>query len=427
MGKKVLIITNKFCPDGHNQRARRMADRKDLMKEHGWVAHFLVADKNEQPIPKDNLTKGYNLNYAITFNTYSEGLLRFGFVQRFINTIIKAVRLVTRKLLIPDEYAFYIVPMYFIARKIIIRKKIHVVITMNRPFSFHIVGLLLKRTLNIPWLAEFRDGWVTNPNIFKGKKNSLHQFLEGKVVHASDRVVWNYGVQIPEKYFSITYPKERSEKFIKLPSPGFDGFNFSKLMDINPYHFNVFTITYAGTFCKDILTPEIFLKGLSIFITRNHIDSGSMRVNFFGDDISHYDSLIDKLHLRDFVFYLGKVPYRTCLEYLSGSDVNLVINRRGPGDELNVPAKVTDYISIGRPILALTEEKSEIRQFINENKLGRAVSFDEEEISEGIRQFYLDSIGKKNGYPFQNEFITQFDSRAIFKQYCKILDELIHI
>jgi hypothetical protein len=431
---RALIITNRFGPEDPHQRARRMADRVEIMKGYGWEPYFLVTDKNAYSSAVGSVSSDNKVYYALNSRFVPDNDAHSKFrcaLLRFIGGPLalgfKTVRYLSEKFLIPDSYGVYIPALYFAAKKIIRNKKIRVIVTMNTPFSLHLTGFLLKRSLHIGWLAEFRDGWVTNPRLFKGKVNRLHRFLERKVVEASDRVVWNYGVQIPPDYFVRTYPNENPQKFLRLPSPGFDGFYFSKYGDLDPVVFDGFTITYAGSFFKDILRPDTFFRGLKLFIDDNKIRRGEIRVNFFGHWFDFFDDVLRELGLNEFVFYLGRAPYDECLRHLAGSDVNLAILRsNAPGDELHVPAKFVDYICVGKPVLTLAEKENEARKFVERHRLGLAVSYDPREIANAIGTFY--GSYRKQGHSFwsfHQDFIEQFDSKNIFQTYCSVLNDIV--
>lgn len=316
--------------------------------------------------------------------------------------------------------------MYKKAKKVIQDKDIHAVCTMCYPFSLHIVGLLLKKSTGIPWLAEFQDAWVKNPNHFNGEANIFHKILERKVIEASDKVVTNEGVQLPPDYFHETYPSFSKHKFETLPAPGFDGFYFNKYQRMEPVDFHKFSITYAGNFYGKGLNPVNFLRGLKVFVNDQNLGNKDMIVNFLGDWDTKYTKLINRLNLHSIVKIHGQVPYTTCLSYLKGADVLLLLIRRYQGDELNIPSKVSDYIAAKKPILALAEKTWKSAKYIKDNELGIVADpEDPDQIAEALKELYKAYKGKD--IPFftpTGDLFKRIDSMNIMKSYCSFLDEI---
>lgn len=67
------------------------------------------------------------------------------------------------RLLPPDHFIGWIPFSYNKAIKIIARDNIDALYTLSSPYSSHLIGLLLKKKLKIPWVADFGDEWTRNP------------------------------------------------------------------------------------------------------------------------------------------------------------------------------------------------------------------------------------------------------------------------
>ena len=55
------------------------------------------------------------------------------------------------------------------------------VFTSNPPESMHLVGAHLTKSLNIPWIAEFRDTWIHNPHRMVLNRSRLRVFFERRI------------------------------------------------------------------------------------------------------------------------------------------------------------------------------------------------------------------------------------------------------
>jgi Glycosyl transferase 4-like domain len=66
-----------------------------------------------------------------------------------------------------------------------------VIVSFGEPMSDHLVGLGLKRRLDVPWLAHFSDPWSDNP--FRSGQflaRPINRALEARVMAAADRIVF---------------------------------------------------------------------------------------------------------------------------------------------------------------------------------------------------------------------------------------------
>src|SRR5689334_12410124 len=79
------------------------------------------------------------------------------------------------------------------ARRMIARRAPNVVYTSSPPYSSHLVGLRLKRTLGLPWAADFRDPWTRSAEYRPATR--LHGWidarLEGRLLGEADAVIAN--------------------------------------------------------------------------------------------------------------------------------------------------------------------------------------------------------------------------------------------
>jgi hypothetical protein len=64
-------------------------------------------------------------------------------------------------LFIPDARFLWVTPSVSYLEKYIIENNIETIITSGPPHSLHLIGLELKRKLDLTWFADFRDPWTT--------------------------------------------------------------------------------------------------------------------------------------------------------------------------------------------------------------------------------------------------------------------------
>jgi hypothetical protein len=76
--------------------------------------------------------------------------------------------------------------------KYIIENNIETIITSGPPHSLHLIGLELKRKLDLTWFADFRDPWTTigyHKALRLSNYATKHKMLEHKVLNTADTII----------------------------------------------------------------------------------------------------------------------------------------------------------------------------------------------------------------------------------------------
>src|SRR5262249_29634323 len=80
------------------------------------------------------------------------------------HTVTTRAAVAGRKLLLPDAAAPWAPFADRAGIRIVRDRGIDAVLTSSPPTSVHIAGNLISRRTGVPWVADFRDSWLTNPH-----------------------------------------------------------------------------------------------------------------------------------------------------------------------------------------------------------------------------------------------------------------------
>lgn len=316
--KRVLLITNRHLSDSGG-RAEKFITRKRLLKDHGW-----------------DLVVGH----------VSTSTMRI--LPAAIQCAYRALRM-----------------------------DVDVINSVSEPPQLHLIGLVASVLSRRPWLAEFRDPLVTNPDIERGNTSwRIRRAIEWLILHRADHVVWFDGIQLPNDYFEKVYPSVPELRYTKLPFMGFDSEVFAEATTAESS--SDFTITYAGSFYDGWIEPYSFLDGLRCYLDKYHTPdqedvTPGINVQFYGDWRRDYQSYAEKLGIDHVITTNEFVPHEEIVPILKGSDVLLHIGGDRQQNKLNVPTKIWDYIGARRPILGIVNPDFRVANVIRENELGIVV------------------------------------------------------
>ncbi|ELZ17698.1 glycosyltransferase [Natrinema limicola] len=239
-----------------------------------------------------------------------------------------------------------------------------VINSVSNPPHLQIAGGIAGRVTGTPWLAEFRDPLVENPDVNLGSPAArIRKQLESYIITHADKVVWYDGIQIADDYFIDTYSDVSNVE--QLPPIGFEAEKFNA---ITPESFEPFTITYAGSFYDGWIEPYGFLRGLDAYI--EGANNPNIQAHFYGDWDSDYQHAVSEEGIGDYVQTHSFVPHEEIVGVLKGSDALLYVGGTDPRNSNNLPSKLYDYIGARQPILALVDPNFRVAEVIRDYGLG---------------------------------------------------------
>lgn len=358
MPHTVLLISNRR-PTDSGGRAEKIATRKRLLENHGW--DVVVAHASEPYIT--------------------------GFPQALVCCIRTGYQ-----------------------------NGIDAVASINNPFHLHVLGYLTSRALRKPWLAELRDPIATHPDRDQTSPMTwAAKAVERLVVHKADRVVWFDGIQLPDDYFDRYDVPDN--QMVQLPPMGYEKAKFDTTERAD---YETFTITYAGSFYDGWIEPYTFIEGLAKYVDRT--GDRNIRVQFYGDWNEEYQRSVDLAGVEDLVETYDFVPHEEIVPVLKGSDTLLYVGGNDPGNRLNLPSKLWDYVGAQRPILAIVDPSFRVSDLIEMYDLGIVVDInDADAVANALTAF-------RDDYKFtpDNSVFEEYTRERSTKRIAGILDDITY-
>jgi glycosyltransferase involved in cell wall biosynthesis len=255
--------------------------------------------------------------------------------------------------LIPDHQ----VPWYPLAvqqgTRIMHAHPIRVIYSTSPPETAHLVALQLKQRSGLPWVADFRDGWLFEPGIplrlHSPLRRLLETHLERSVVHHADRIIVVNEVMADD--FRQRYPQAADR--VAVITNGYDGEDFARLRPHTPTP-DKFRIVYTGSFALARWNTSIdgLLEALRMLQRRNCAIMEHLELVLAGDLTAPEQHAITQTGVAQNITLVGRVDYPQALQYQVDADVLLLVI--APGAIGVTTNKVFEYLATGRPILTLS-------------------------------------------------------------------------
>ena len=284
-----------------------------------------------------------------------------------------------RYILFPDAQIGWLPPAIWHGLRCIRKMGVRLIFSSYPPASSHLVGLALKRLTGLPWVADFRDCWTYDRlDAFRGNEDLWAQAehaVEARVVREADRILVVTGVS--RRNFLRRYP-EASRKFVYIPN-GFEPAEIAnrdttKNARMRMVHTGSFSLSHPRRSPAKLFeamrrmdeSPELVLVG-PMTETENQMAS----------------DLVDQGHVR----MIGNTSREDARAYQRSADLLILIDHPREIQASNIPSKFYEYISTGRPTLAIVPDGA-TREMIAELKAGIAVDPESaEEIKSAISNF----------------------------------------
>jgi hypothetical protein len=407
--KKVLVITPFFAPESHAAVFRAHKLVKYLKKE-GWEPIVLTVDTNYIYNEDLNLLDEL-IDIPIYRTKYIEPTLRG--LQMWLtgkdrtyktlkkeNTFRTVERKETKKIInVEKTFSFRIVYNYFLdhflkkpdrfwtwkksaikkAKQLIKEENIGFIYTTCLPFTTNQIGIELRRSMDIKWVADFRDP-VTYAKRMHSHINHVYKLqkkIQDDTFRFADRVTVLSSAY--ELIFNDQYEGEFADKISFIPTGLDDEY-------VSPQNFKVLNeIIFIGEYLKEYKDDFLSLYRLAIRGLESPPNIriiGNIHINK-----KQVLPFIKNLKLEDRITFEDHMPQKNLYDELNKAKFVLLIPGRNCYWWTNF-AKMVDYIALQKPVIALVPNISEARSELQKANLGIFLGEDENENVELLHKYF---------------------------------------
>ncbi len=425
--RKVLIITYYWPPAG-GPGVQRWLKFVKYLPEFGYNPIILTVDEQYAEYPQqDKSLEQEILDSYNVFKTKSFKLFSFykqltnknetpfsGFASEKKPSLIQKIsRFIRGNFFIPDPRRTWNRYAYKKAEELIKTKQINTVITTGPPHSTHLIGLKLKKRLNINWIADLRDPWIDiyyynkfYPIFFSKKLDSGY---EKKVFKQANQII--IVSKSIKKLFAEKYPFSKEK--LNILTNGFDEDDFK---GINPVKSRLFTITYTGT-VSDIYPFYTFIKAIK------QLSSYNLKINLVGTIQEQFIKRIEEKGLKQMFNLIGRVSHNTALNYMFGADALLLLIPNTENSDGILTGKLFEYLISNKPIIALGPVDGDLAEIFIDTKSGTICDFNDSDCVTTVIKNLLNQ--HQNGIINKeiNESVYQYTRKNITETLSNIINK----
>lgn len=432
--KRVLIITYYWPPSG-GSGVQRWLKMSKYFPENGWQPVIYTTDGAEYPVEDPTLEKDVAPEAEVirrpiiepyTFYKKFTGMkkgdkVKAGFITEEAKENSWKDKLsiwIRGNLFIPDARCWWIRPSVRYLKQYLKEHPVDAIISTGPPHSMHLIALKLQKTLDIPWIADFRDPW-TEIDFYQDLHltrwaDRKHHRLEKQVLTQADKVVtvgwdWAEGLkrhgapQVDVILNGYDWSLEPSEQQIPLSQE--------------------FTLSHIGLLGPTRNNP-IFWQALGELVNESEELKQHLSIQLIGQVDNSAIKSIEQSGLNDYVTHLPHIPHDEVMQKQCASQVLLLFVNNTPNAKGIMTGKLFEYFSSGRPILCIGPEDGDAAHIISEVKAGVTVGFDDKEKMKAeimrLYEAYKQNISHHTGM----DIVKRYSRQVLAAEYVKIINQI---
>ncbi len=430
------MVAAAFPPTGGPGVQRSVKFAKYLPR-FGWYPIVWTLDRiddfPEDPTLLDDLPAGVTVHRwgdDSAIRTMRRALRRHweggGVASRFARAIDWRLCAFSARTLLPDDCVSWAQTSVGPLLRLMDRERVDAIYSTFSPASNHMLGLILKRETDLPWVADFRDLWTEDYRYLEPsqRRRRAHRELEREIIEAADAVV---GVTDRQTEVLARLAPSGRHKCITITN-GFDEDDFSDGVhepagteSDRGHRGSDFVLAHVGMFdCWR--ANDAWLAGLQRFVSR----LGPHRERFTFRVVGNANpQMQERLRATGApCTFTGYVSHREAVEEMRSADALLLNVPDGPNADSVIPAKLFEYLAAERPILVVGPTNGACEAIVRAYEAGRVVAFDADAVADALGSLF-DAWQTGHALPgCSRHRIERYSRSRLTRNLAEVLDRL---
>jgi hypothetical protein len=297
------------------------------------------------------------------------------------------------------------------------------VVSTSPPIASHLTALCLRKHYKLTWIADFQDPFFGNPFHSTRFDNLYSSAIERLIFSEADGVIAN--TDTTAAFWCSRYPQWARK--VNTIWNGFDPEETRhQAKDLLVRSHRV--MLHAGDL-YGARHPGRLLESVARLISKRLLSPASISIRLLGP-IDHespmwaFDSFKALASRGCLQYNATSIPRADALAEAAEADFLLLLDLNQAGASLQLPAKIFDYIPLGRPILAFTSKGSPAERILSNSGVLYCCIYPDtaqDQVDKQILSFL--NLPTTPAVP-SDWFLDQFDARAQTKELASMLQDL---
>ena len=343
MGHSVLMVAFHFPPAAMGSGHLRTLGFARYLPALGWDPIVLsaraLAYPRTAPMNDDSIPPGFPVHRAFALDARRH----LGIRGKYPGYLAQ-----------PDRWISWWPAAVWQGLRLIRRHHVRVIWSTYPIMSAHCIARTLSVITKLPWIADFRDPVASSVSAENPYSVASQRRWERRVLRSAARIVFTTQGALDD--YAERFPAASREGRLTVIANGYEETAFSNLQAApSPLAGRPLVLLHSGLLYSEGRNPLPFLEALARLKASGDIDANNLKVVLRASGFeSTYAPALQQLGLDDIVTLAPSVPYKDALAEQAEADALLLF--QGSKFDRQIPAKLYEYLRIGRPIFAMVGE-----------------------------------------------------------------------
>ena len=343
--KKILVVSHQFLPYV-SPRTTRWSLLIDELINRGNEVTVLTGTNPE------NIEKNYKILYFGN-KQFSSNINKIrqnskdssnNSIKKISYSVLKKIYRFLFKTFSWPDYAMFWAFTIFKNRKSI-NNHFDIIISVSLPFTSHLCAYILKKRISAEWYMDIGDPFTLKINSPENNKifySYFNKFFERKFYQDASKIIFTHNevAELHKKKFKIN----QSKIVIGYPIALLNKDIIKNSLSFN-YENSPLKIGYFGAFTKSVREPNNYLINIA-----NSLGNNIKHEWYINEESKKYFTSIKDMSFHQFSDIL---PRKLALE-LMVDKIHILLSI-GNFNKYQMPSKVVEYLSLGKPVLHYAE------------------------------------------------------------------------
>jgi glycosyltransferase involved in cell wall biosynthesis len=411
MGRKVLMIAFHFPPAAMGSGHLRTLGFARYLSGFGWDPIVLSARELAYPRTAPIAAEVIPENCVVHRTLALDASRHFAIGGRYPGFLAQ-----------PDRWASWWPTAVARGLRLIRRYQVQAIWSTYPIMTAHSVARSLVRLGSLPWVADFRDPVASSVEAGNPFSVASQQRWEQRVLQDANQAVFT--TPGARQHYAERYPEVAREGRLSVIANGYDDAQFDNLPRAAPPRGGrPLVLVHSGLLYPDGRDPVPFFEALAQLKAGGLAAPALLKVVLRASGWeTRYRQEIDRLGLSELVFLAPPVGNHDALVEQATADGLLLF--QGSRFDRQIPAKVYEYLRIGRPIFALVGSDGDTASILRET--GGAVAAPPGDVATIARYLgeFISALREGRTPRLKPEVVARYSRRQGTASLAKLLDQV---
>ena len=343
--KKILVVSHQYLPYVSPRTTRWSLLIDELIKRGNEVT--VLTGTNPENIEKNYKILYFgNKQFSSNINKIRQSSKDSSnnSIKKISYSVLKKIYRFLFKTFSWPDYAMFWAFTIFKNRKSI-NNHFDIIISVSLPFTSHLCAYILKKRISAEWYMDIGDPFTLKINSPENNKiiySYFNKFFERKFYQNASKIIFTHNevAELHKKKFKI----DQSKIVIGYPIALLNKDVIKNSLSFN-YENTPLKIGYFGAFTKSVREPNNYLINIA-----NSLGDNIKHEWYINEESKKYFSSIKDVSFHQFFDIL---PRELALEVMV--DKIHILLSIGNFNIYQMPSKVVEYLSLGKPVLHYAE------------------------------------------------------------------------